>query len=142
MDTPSLFSMDLLCMANIKRTRPSRRSSSVFQFDQLEPRQLLAADITTTWMDFETQPLLGETVLASIDVSNSGDETGYGAYVNVLIPGGTTSGNGLTYVVGSGTLLDSQLRETTIQFDSNGLAQHPFELDGWGESYGIRRKRV
>lgn len=95
---------------------------------------MLAADVFVDWQPLNAQPLPGETVDVSVSFSNSGDTTGFGPYVEVLVPGGEVENNGLHYVGGSASMLGAGLAETVVQFDSNGFATHPFAKNEDGSS--------
>src|SRR6056297_1385418 len=101
--------------------------------ETLEVRQLMAADAVAAWTDVQEQPLLGETMEVGLQFSNAGLATGYGPYVDLIVPRGSDGDEGIQYVGGSAEYLDSKLRETVLEFDNNGLAQHPFAVDANGK---------
>ena len=115
-----------------KKRKRQQNKKSLLSFDSLEPRQLLAADLALNWDALTTQPLVGETVNVSVSVTNSGDATGYGPFVDVLVPGGDAANDGLTYIGGSASLLGAGLNATIVQFNVDGQAEHPFAKDEAG----------
>lgn len=120
-------------MSKNKRRKTRPRNATSFQIEQLEPRQLLAADISIDWNELNSQPLLGETVDVSFQFANSGDATGYGPFIDLTVPSGS-DGGGLDYVKGSASLLGADIKETIVPFDANGLAMHPFAVDDSGNA--------
>ncbi len=133
---------------NRSDSRPrKRKTNSSLQCELLEIRQLLtatpvvAAPATATptiaWQANAPQALLGDTFQASLTFSNSGN-TGYGPYVDVVVPHGKTADQGISYVAGSARLLDTVLKETVVQFDANGNAAHPFAVDGSGNPITVK----
>ena len=110
-----------------RKNKSRKAQSNSLDFQSLQPRQLLAADVSVGWQDLHSQPLLGETVEVSINVSNTGDDTGFGPFVDIVVPG-----TGLSYVGNSGSWLDTPLKETIVQFDEDGVAEHPFVKDSSG----------
>ena len=123
-------------------SRPrKRKTNSSLQCELLEIRQLLtatpvvAAPVTATptiaWQSNAPQALLGDTFQVGMTFSNPGG-TGYGPYVDIVIPRGQTPDQGIQYVAGSARLLDTALSESVIQFDTNGNAVHPFAMDASG----------
>ena len=124
-------------------SRPrKRRTSSSQQSELLEIRQLLtaspvvaaapaAATPTVAWQSNAPQALLGDTFQVGLTFSNPGG-TGYGPYVDIVVPRGQIADQGIQYVSGSARLLDSALSESVVQFDTNGNAVHPFAMDAAG----------
>ena len=102
-------------------------------FQPLEPRQLLAADVTIGWGDDTARPLIGETIDVSVSFENSGDAVGFGPFIDVVVPGGEELGDGLSYVSGSAEMLGAGVNETIVSFDKNGEAEHPFAKDNSGQ---------
>jgi uncharacterized repeat protein (TIGR01451 family) len=103
--------------------------------EQLEGRELMAADARVVWLPLAQQPLLGEQIVASLQLSSSGTSVGYGPYVEVIVPTkGINNAGGLHYVSGSGKLLDQGLTERIVTFDANGRANHPLAKDNNGNA--------
>lgn len=103
-----------------KKTTLTRR----LKLEQLAKRELLAADALSTWapgIEFESTPLLGETVDVDVSFANRGDAVGYGPYVDVIVP----AASGVDYVPGSASLIGNSVTEQIITFDEDGKAEHP-----------------
>ena len=115
-----------------------RKASSLQQTEMLEIRQLLTATSAIAWQAVAQQPLLGDTFQVGLTFSNPGTSAGYGPYVDIVVPHGQTSDQGIQYVPGSARYLDSVLTEKVVSFDTNGNAVHPFAVDGSGNAVTLK----
>ena len=106
--------------------------------EQLCKREMLTADPVLTWNEFRSEPLIGETVDLSLSFSNQGSQTGYGPYVDVVIPKPAGDDGGIGFVAGSGSVLDFDVAEKVVQFDDLGLAYHPFAVDASGQPLALQ----
>ena len=99
-------------------------------FESLETRQLLAA-VPLTTLSVPSEGLLGETVTLSLEFSNNSlTDTGYGPYIDLLLPATGADGasteidDGITF--SSATYLGQAVSSTVVTFDDFGTAVHPF----------------
>ncbi len=120
-------------MNSNKRNKARSAFCRTLNFENLEPRQLLAADPLVAWGLLPAQPLVAETMDVSFQFSNQGNSPGFGPYVDLVVPRGEAVNEGLSYVTGSASLMDTGVDATVITFDSLGLATHPFAVDGLGQ---------
>jgi uncharacterized repeat protein (TIGR01451 family)/fimbrial isopeptide formation D2 family protein len=110
------------------RRRP-RKFASALRLERLEDRTL-PAPVPTAILNAPASPLLGTDIPLSVAFTNSGDATGYGPYVDVILPG--IDGNDadpLTYNPGSATYLGAPVSEVIVPFNAAGQATHPFAED-------------
>jgi len=117
-----------------KHNRKAKQQVTKFKSRQLlsevlEVRQMMAADAGTAWQQLQHQPLLGETVEVALQFNNNGTNAGYAPYVDLVVPRGQAADQGVQFVASSAAYLDSRLRETIVQFNSQGIAQHPLAKD-------------
>lgn len=124
-------------MAHLNRS--PKNSTRRLALEHLCSRELLAADATLAWQELQSQPLIAETVDASFMFSNTGNATGFGPYVDLVVPGGISDSGtdsevdaGASYLARSASALDRRLTETIVQFDQTGTAIHPFATDQSG----------
>lgn len=104
--------------------------------ESLDKRELLAADASVGFELVDDPTLIGERVGVEFSFSNQnqdGAEVGFGPYVDLVIPSSGVDGDdGLHFVSGSSSLLNSGLQETILEFDEDGKVEHPFARDSAG----------
>ena len=131
--------------ARIARQKPRQQDrqtgrTSPLDVQDLEDRTLLAADPVVT-LDLPGEVFLGEefTFTATFDNQpdgNAGSDTGYGPYIDLIVPVTGTDGaggqidDGIDFV--GATYLGSPLQVTQVTFDAAGEAEHPLIMDGSG----------
>jgi uncharacterized repeat protein (TIGR01451 family)/fimbrial isopeptide formation D2 family protein len=102
--------------------------------ERLEDRTLLAAGpIPSTILTAPAAPLLGTDIALTASFTNTGTATGYGPYIDVLLPsevGNDT--NAITFNPGSATYLGAPVVTTVLTFNAAGQAQHPYAQDSSG----------
>ncbi len=114
---------------------PGRRVRRL-RFESLEARRLLAA-VPLTTLSVPSEGLLGETLALSIEFSNNSlTDTGYGPYIDLLLPATGTDGAGIEIDDGitfsSATYLGQAVSSTVVAFDDLGTALHPLARDASG----------
>ena len=92
--------------------------------------ELLPNSLPKTTTNGPSEILLGSDFSFNVSFSNKGSATGYGPYIDVILPSTGSDGNdGITYDKSKGvTYLGQQLEVTEIKFDSNGKATHPYAV--------------
>ena len=111
-----------------------RKSRLNLRAEILEPREMMASDVSVSWAALSSQPLIAETQHVSLRFDNAGSSVGFGPYIDVVLPTSSPDGGagGVHYVPGSSSMLDTPLRETILTFDANGKATHPLARDSSG----------
>ena len=127
--------LGLLSWANDKSTKPrsgkkvKRKLWPDLLLEQLESRTVLSA-VPVATLTAPATPLIGTTINLSVDFKNaSPTDTGYGAYVDVILPSVGHDGNdGITFT-GTATYLGAAVKTTVLTFDASGHATHPYAID-------------
>ncbi len=128
---------------NVLRARRRGRAvrSRPLRLEYLEPRQLLAADPLTT-LSVPSGGLLGETVTLHVGFSNnSPTDTGYGPFIDLLLPAtgadgaGLETDDGITFV--GATYLGQAVSFHTVTLDDAGVAPHPLARNASGDPVEI-----
>lgn len=106
------------------------------RLEQLEPRQLLAAEPFAT-LDAPPETFLGEPVSFEVTFTNQSlTDAGYGPYIDLLLPATGADGagpavdDGITF--SSASYLGQSVAATVLTFDEMGSAAHPFARDSSG----------
>src|SRR5438876_282083 len=72
---------------------PSQRKRSLLRFEALEERLAPALAVPKATLSFPAEVLIGEPAHASVTFANSGIATGYGPYIDLLLPASGAGGN-------------------------------------------------
>jgi uncharacterized repeat protein (TIGR01451 family)/fimbrial isopeptide formation D2 family protein len=123
--------------ARSSRSRTVRLECPRHHLEALEDRLLLAAMPLVT-VPAQTSTLLGDTVNLNLVFTNAGNATGFGPYIDLLVPvkgaDGKTSAPDDGIVAGSvkATYLGATLTPIVLTFDASGHATHPLAKDAAG----------
>ncbi len=107
------------------------------KFEALEDRIVLAGadpDVTFTTTNPDEVIDLGEQDVAfTLTFDNTGSDSGYVPYAELIIPTSGADGEGDGPTFDSASFLGSPITTTEIVFNAAGEAEHPFLLDGAGD---------
>ncbi|MEM9582349.1 MAG: isopeptide-forming domain-containing fimbrial protein [Pseudomonadota bacterium] len=107
------------------------------KFEVLEDRIVLAGadpDVTFTTTNPDEVIELGEQDVAfTLTFDNTGTESGYVPFAEIIIPTSGADGEGDGPTFDSASFLGSPITTTEVVFDVNGEAEHPFLLDPDGD---------
>ena len=107
------------------------------KFEVLEDRIVLAGadpDVTFTTTDPDEVIDLGEQdVNFTLTFDNTGTDSGYVPYAELIIPTSGADGEGDGPTFDNATFLGSPIVTHEIIFDASGEAEHPFLLDAMGD---------
>jgi len=79
-----------------------------------------------------TSVSIGEQdVPITLTFDNTGSDTGYVPYVDLLLPAGADADDGVTF--DSASFLGAPIATTVLTFDGSGEAVHPFAVDSLGD---------
>ncbi|MFO7944570.1 MAG: isopeptide-forming domain-containing fimbrial protein [Anaerolineales bacterium] len=100
----------------------------------------LSAGVPSVSLDVPSQVMIGEDFSFTVTFDNAGDQTGYGPFIDVVLPANGADGNagadtpdGIFYDAGQGgTYLGNPLDCQEATFDASGEVQHPFYRDADG----------
>jgi uncharacterized repeat protein (TIGR01451 family)/fimbrial isopeptide formation D2 family protein len=89
-----------------------------------------------TLIDVPAESLIGEPVVFKVGLDNaSATNTGYGPYIDLILPATGIDGaggaldDGISFVVGGATYLGAPVTTTVLIFDGAGQATHPYARD-------------
>lgn len=100
-------------------------------FELLEDRIVLDG-VPDVAFDAPASVSLGEQdVPITLTFDNTGTDTGYVPYVDLLLPAGADADDGVTF--DSATFLGAPIDTTVLTFDGAGEAEHPFAVDSLGD---------
>lgn len=100
----------------------------------------LAQAIPTATLDVPSEGFIGEAFSFTVTFDNTSGtptDTGYGPYINLLLPktgadgAGAAVDDGITFV--NATHLGQTVTATVIEFDGSGNATHPYAVDSSGD---------
>ena len=107
------------------------------KFEVLEDRIVLAGadpDVTFTTTNPDEVIELGEQDVAfTLTFDNTGTDSGYVPFAEIIIPTSGADGEGDGPTFDSAPFLGSPITTTEVVFDVNGEAEHPFLLDPDGD---------
>ena len=100
-------------------------------FELLEDRIVLDG-VPDVAFDAPASVSLGEQdVPITLTFDNTGTDTGYVPYVDLLLPAGADADDGVTF--DSASFLGVPIDTTVLTFDGAGEAEHPFAVDSLGD---------
>ncbi|MEM1341329.1 MAG: LEPR-XLL domain-containing protein, partial [Pseudomonadota bacterium] len=99
-------------------------------FERLEDRIVLDAEPSVTITGPETLPLGAQGVDFTLTFDND-DVTGYGPYIDVIVPTAGPDGYDGVSIQGVDFLGTTPVTQTIV-FDAMGEAEHPFAVDAFG----------
>jgi len=100
-------------------------------FELLEDRIVLDG-VPDVSFEAPTSVSIGEQdVPITLTFDNTGSDTGYVPYVDLLLPAGADADDGVTF--DSASFLGAPIATTVLTFDGSGEAVHPFAVDSLGD---------
>jgi uncharacterized repeat protein (TIGR01451 family)/fimbrial isopeptide formation D2 family protein len=107
-----------------------RSSAAVIFLLALAPVAAQAQPTPTATLTAPASPLIGETLTLPVTFDNTGSATGYGPFVDLVLPApgadgaGAATDDGITFV--SATYLGAPVTSVVLTFDGAGNATHPY----------------
>ncbi len=105
-------------------------AAAALAFAFLTPSAAQAQPVPTATVAPPAAPLIGEPLVFPVAFDNTGAATGYGPYVDLVLPAtgidgaGAATDDGITF--GSATYLGTPVTSVVLTFDGAGNANHPY----------------